>query len=98
MKDFELLIKDIIKSRCQNLTAKVYLGFVLQRISQFIKTKKEEHKLKWRNFYEAKFAQNDLYYPRIKGQWWKSAGPKREYNLIENYKIVTPAEPSNKYL
>lgn len=71
---------------------------MLQRVSQHIKSKKEEFKFRWRNYYEAKYVQNDLYYPRIKGQWWKSPGAKREYNLIENYKIVTPTEPSNKYL
>lgn len=40
---------------------------MLQRVSQHIKSKKEEFKFRWRNYYEAKYVQNDLYYPRIKG-------------------------------
>ena len=87
-----------MKNRCLNIAAKVYLSCMLQRINSFMKSKKEEFKQKWRNYYEAKYAYNDQYYPRIKGSWWKTPGAKREYNLLDNYKIVTPSEPSNKYL
>jgi hypothetical protein len=30
-------------------------------------------------------------YPKVQGSWYKAAGPKRDYNIIENYKILTPA-------
>lgn len=30
-------------------------------------------------------------YPKIRGSWYKKAGPKRDYNTLQNYKITTPA-------
>jgi len=68
----------------------------MQKISLFLKQKLPDFKDKWRQYYEAKFAYNDLYYPRIKGSWWKTPGPKREYNLIHNYNIVVPGDSQDK--
>ncbi|CDW80460.1 set domain protein [Stylonychia lemnae] len=96
--DIEYMIKKTMIKRCQNTMSKVYLSLLLTRINTHLKSKQAEFKSRWRNYYEAKYAYNDQYYPRIKGQWWKTPGAKREYNPIENYKIVTPSEPQNRYL
>ena len=29
------------------------------------------------------------------GSWYKQAGPKRDYNIINNYKILTPSNPGS---
>jgi len=43
---------------------------------------------KWRAFYENKFKSNQMY-ARVMGDWYKSSGPKRQYNTIKDYKKVT---------
>lgn len=90
MEDMEIITRKAIKQRCLNELSKAYLTNVLSKACTLIKSKKEAYKTQWRLFYEAKYAQNDLFYPRLKGEWHKAPGAKREYNLIEDYKIVTP--------
>jgi hypothetical protein len=61
-----------------------------------IKSKREEFKEKWRNHYEAHFVSNENNYPKVMSSWYKSPGPKREYNILQNYKVATPAGANPK--
>lgn len=79
-----------ISERCQNSLAKVYLTILLTKAVIFIKTKKEEYKARWRNYFDSKFMIIDQNYPKVRGNWYKAAGPKRDYNILQNYKITTP--------
>ena len=88
--DIELIVMKTISGRCINPLSKVYLTSFLSRAISSIKQKKEDYKQKWRVYYEAKYAQNDIYYPKVRGAWYKAPGAKREYNTLDNYKVVTP--------
>lgn len=63
---------------------------VLTRSVALIKAKSDDYKHRWRSFYDSKFAFNDNMYPKVRGSWYKEAGPKRDYNRVDNYKIATP--------
>jgi hypothetical protein len=89
-RDFEILITKIITERCINLLSKVYTTNIFTRATNLIKAKRDEFKSKWRSYYEAKFLQNESNYPKVIGSWFKAAGPKRDYNILQNYKITTP--------
>ena len=93
----EYIVKRSIRERCLNNTAKAYLTGVLSKAATLIKQKKLEYKVKWRSYYESKFVSNELLYPKVKN-WWKTPGAKREYNLIDNYKIVTPYDSNPKVI
>lgn len=88
--DIELIVNKSLASRCLNPLSKVYLTTVLTKSVALIKSKKEEYKTRWRAFYDAKFAYNNEHYPKVTGSWYKEAGPKRDYNRLDNYKIATP--------
>jgi hypothetical protein len=90
IKDLELIVQKNISQRCLNALAKVYLTYVLTKSVALIKSKAEDFKARWRHFYDTKFAFNDSMYPKVRGSWYKEAGPKRDYNILENYKISTP--------
>ena len=74
-----------------NLLAKVYVSQAYSKSIGLISSKKEEFKTKWRLQYEGRFADNEQNYPKVRGSWYKASGPKRDYNIIQNYKILTPA-------
>ena len=86
----ETVVAKCLSTRCLNGLSKIYLTYVVSKSLSLIKIKEEEFKLKWRSFYENKFAFNDGMYPKVRGSWYKEAEPKREYNILENYRISTP--------
>ena len=75
--------------------ARDYLTKVLQSSLQHLDRKKNDFGNKWRAFFEAKFKAN-LANPHVNGNWYKSGGPKREYNNIDNYKIVVTEDTNAK--
>ena len=75
--------------------ARDYLTKVLQSSLQHLDRKKNDFGNKWRAFFEAKFKAN-LANPHVNGNWYKSGGPKREYNTVENYKIVVTEDTNTK--
>jgi hypothetical protein len=89
-RDFEILFTKVLQFRCLNTLAKVYVTQVYTKSIGLIKSKKDEFKEKWRTLYDSRFQNNDINYPKVLGSWYKAAGPKRDYNIIENYKILTP--------
>ena len=68
---------------------------MLQSSVQHLDRKKNDFGNKWRAFFEAKFKSN-LASPHVHGNWYKQGGPKREYNTIENYKIVHTEDTNSK--
>lgn len=89
-RDFEILFSKVLQFRCLNTLSKVYLTQVYTKSIALIKSKKEEFKEKWRVLYDSRFQNNENSYPMVHGSWYKAAGPKRDYNIIQNYKILTP--------
>ncbi len=55
-KDIEYIIKKTIKNRCFNSLSKIYLTTLIIKITAFLKTKAAEYKIKWRNYFEARYA------------------------------------------
>jgi len=65
-----------------NALSKVYVTNMFSRAVSLIKSKKDDYRFKWRAHYENKFALNDQNYPKVRGQWYKAPGPKRDYNIL----------------
>jgi hypothetical protein len=88
--DLELVVKRTIAGRCLNQSAKIYCTSLLAKAVAFIKTKKAEFKTKWRSYFDSKFQVIEQNYPKVTGNWYKAPGPKRDYNILQSYKISTP--------
>ena len=74
----------------------MYLEKVLQSSLQHLDRKKNDFGNKWRAFYEAKFKTNLATQAHVQGTWYKSGGPKREYNNIETYKVVLTSDANKE--
>ena len=59
-----------------------------------MRKKTEEFTKKWRTYYDLKFIANQSV-SRMQN-WYKSPGPRRHYNYITDYKIVTSLTASER--
>ena len=89
--DFSQLVRKTIETRCKNELARNYLRRVEESVIKHLQDKRSEFKERWCCFYEHKFIQNQVF-PRAEGGWCKYAGAKRQYYMIEDYKIVTSTD------
>ena len=51
--------------------------------------KKNDFNCRWKQFFETKFKRNLISNANVAGKWYKQGAPKRQYNYIDSYKVVT---------
>lgn len=56
--------------------------------------KKSDFSGKWRLYYEERFSENQSF-SRVQS-WYKAAGPRRQYNYIDDYKVVASLNSKEK--
>lgn len=86
-EDIKAMFERCREQRCTNELARIYLDQVLNSVLNQLK-KKSDFTQKWLVFFEEKFLLNRRNYPHVMS-WYKHGGPRRQYNDIEDYKIVT---------
>ena len=83
------LVEKVIKKRCIGELSVRYLRKVLQASYAHLDRKKNDFITKWRVFFETKFRENMEREPCIQGGWMKAGGIRRDYNEINDYKVVS---------
>ena len=86
------LVERVIATRCKGELATRYLRKIEQASHLHLDRKKNDFSVKWRAFFESKFKENSIINPRVMGDWMKTGGIRREYNEINDYKIVTSVD------
>lgn len=92
--DLIKLVATTKATRCKNDLACKYMDHFQNGAVACLKKKQEEFLKKWRTFYEGKFVTNQSS-SRMEN-WYKSAGPRRHYNYITDYKVVTSLSASER--
>jgi hypothetical protein len=93
--DLNLIVQNAKLLRCKNDLACKYLDQFFIAAQVHINKKNTEFLQKWRLYHEAKFAENQTQFSRV-SSWYKSAGPRRHYNIIDDYKVVTSLSPDER--
>lgn len=83
------LIERVLSTRCKGELTCRYLKKIELASHTHLDRKKNDFNNKWKAFFESKFKENALINPRVTGEWMKKGGIRREYNQIDDYKIVT---------
>ena len=94
--DLGILVENTRKNRCKNELACRYMDYVMNGAVVYLRKKQNEFLVKWRAYYESRFTANQTY-SRVQS-WYKSAGPRRHYNYINDYKVVTSLTAAERTL
>ena len=87
-KDIEVIVEATKRTRCKNELACRYIDMFFNSATVYLRKKIPDFLAKWRTWYDARFLENTTRYARV-SSWYKSPGPRRHYNYISDYKIVT---------